>query len=116
MRYGSDIPSYNKEDEARFMEANRDLPVTEKFMLGQIFECKAVSTLTPLHEYVYNKCFFRGANGAIESCAEAHPALHLADLGEEGPAGSSGKKFLKTSRLDSVPLPNRPKEIFRCHQ
>ncbi|KAK8053276.1 hypothetical protein PG996_012577 [Apiospora saccharicola] len=87
-KYGSDIPTYSREDEALLMEQNRDLPVTEKFTLGQIFDRKTVSTLTPLHEYVYKKWFFReiitlgdsahkpnpmggqGANGAIESCAE----------------------------------------------
>ncbi|KAK8131144.1 monooxygenase [Apiospora sp. TS-2023a] len=192
-KYGSDIPTYSREDEALFMEQNRDLPVTEKFTLGQIFDRKTVSTLTPLHEYVYKKWFFReiitlgdsahkpnpmggqGANGAIESCAELVNAfvrlsagrggrkleglstaeitraftetqkrregrakqlvreshdiqsllasesplktkliLHYISpiLGQKVLLGQLGKKFLGASRLDSVPLPNRPKQVL----
>ncbi|KAK8014804.1 FAD binding domain protein [Apiospora arundinis] len=192
-RYGSDIPAYSREDEARFMEQNRNLPVTEQFKLGQIFDRKTVSTLTPLHEYVYKKWFFReiitlgdsahkpnpmggqGANGAIESCAELINALvrlrtergeqRLDDLsteeitrvfsetqsrrnsrakqlvreshdiqsllasespirtklvlhyispilGQKVLLGRLGKKFLGASKLDSVPLPYRPKEVL----
>ncbi|KAK7992390.1 hypothetical protein PG988_001184 [Apiospora saccharicola] len=71
-KYGSDISTYNKEDETLFMEQNRDLPVTEKFTLGQIFDRKTVSTLTPLHDRKQqpNPMGGQGANGAIESCAE----------------------------------------------
>ncbi|KAK8070005.1 monooxygenase [Apiospora phragmitis] len=192
-RYGSDIPSYSREDEARFAERNYDLPVTEEFTFGQIYEHGTVSALTPLHEYVYKKWFFReiitlgdsahkpnpmggqGANGAIESCAELLNAfvrlgasrgerkleglstaeitrafaetqarrearaqqlvreshelqsllasesplktklvLHYISpiLGQKVLLGRLGKKFLGASRLDSVPLPYRPKEVL----
>ncbi|KAL2672300.1 hypothetical protein Neosp_013002 [[Neocosmospora] mangrovei] len=87
-KYGKDIPRYSKEDEAQFVKRNWDTPITPTVSFGQVFNSRVSSTLTPLHEVVYKKWFFKriitfgdsahkpnpvggqGANGAMESCAE----------------------------------------------
>ncbi|KAI8959570.1 putative monooxygenase [Daldinia sp. FL1419] len=92
-KYGQDIPSFTREDEAEFVKQNSDLPITDRFTFGQIYGKRVSSTLTPLHEFVCEKWFFgriltigdsahkpnpisgQGANGAIESCAELVNAL-----------------------------------------
>ncbi|KAI1106917.1 FAD binding domain protein [Jackrogersella minutella] len=92
-KYGKDIPSYTKDDEAQFVKENYNLPITEKVTFGRVFSKRLSSTLTPLHEVVYKKWFFRrimifgdsahkpnpiggqGGNGAIESAAEFINAL-----------------------------------------
>ncbi|EEY23119.1 FAD binding domain-containing protein [Verticillium alfalfae VaMs.102] len=91
--YGKDITPYSREDEAEFVRLHYTLPVTENITFGQIYEAKSTSTLTPLHEVVYKKWFYKriitigdsahkpnpvggqGANGAIESCAELINAI-----------------------------------------
>ncbi|KAH7011163.1 FAD binding domain protein [Ilyonectria destructans] len=88
VKYGSDIPKYSKDDEAEFVKKNINLPITEKVTFGQVFAKRTSSTLTPLHEFVYKKWFFKriillgdsahkpnpiggqGGNGALESMAE----------------------------------------------
>ncbi|KAI1408058.1 FAD binding domain protein [Hypoxylon sp. FL1857] len=92
-KYGKDIPTFTKEDEADFVKKNFDVPITETVTFGRVFSKRLSSTLTPLHENVYKKWFFnrivtlgdsahkpnpiggQGANGAIESCAEFINAL-----------------------------------------
>ncbi|KAB8216022.1 hypothetical protein BDV33DRAFT_207725 [Aspergillus novoparasiticus] len=87
-KYGKDIPKYTKEDEAEFVKQNYNLPITRNVTFGHVFDKRLSSTLTPLHEIVYQKWFFKriitfgdsahkpnpiggqGANGAMESCAE----------------------------------------------
>ncbi|KAE8358513.1 hypothetical protein BDV27DRAFT_150372 [Aspergillus caelatus] len=77
-----------REDEAEFVKQNYNLPITRSVTFGHVFDKRLSSTLTPLHEMVYQKWFFKkiitlgdsahkpnpiggqGANGAIESCAE----------------------------------------------
>ncbi|VUC28806.1 unnamed protein product [Clonostachys rosea] len=88
VRYGDDIPRYTTKDEEEFARRNADVAITERITFGQVFACRLSSALTPLHEIVYKKWFFRrmiilgdsahkpnpiggqGGNGAIESCAE----------------------------------------------
>ncbi|RYP57779.1 hypothetical protein DL770_010584 [Monosporascus sp. CRB-9-2] len=92
-KYGRDIPSFSKEEEIKFVKRNFNVPITENVTFGQVFTKRISSTLTPLHEVVYKKWFFKriitlgdsahkpnpiggqGANGAIESCAEFVNAL-----------------------------------------
>ncbi|KFA66502.1 hypothetical protein S40285_00759 [Stachybotrys chlorohalonatus IBT 40285] len=92
-KYGKEIPKFTSTDEIDFAKKNYSRPVTEKLTWGQIYDCKISSTLTPLHEVVFKKWFFRriitigdsahkpnplggqGGNGAIESCAELCNAL-----------------------------------------
>ncbi|KAF3002124.1 hypothetical protein E8E14_000136 [Neopestalotiopsis sp. 37M] len=92
-RYGSDIPKYTKEDEAKFVKKFWDMSITDKVTFGQIYSKKLTSTLTPLHEMVWEKWFFeriillgdsahkpnpisgQGGNGAIESVAELVNAI-----------------------------------------
>jgi 2-polyprenyl-6-methoxyphenol hydroxylase-like FAD-dependent oxidoreductase len=57
-RFGHDIPRYTKEDEIRFVEKWKDLAITDKITFGQVYSKRLSSTLTPLHEVVYEKWFF----------------------------------------------------------
>lgn len=86
-KYGKSIPKYTKEDEAQFVKENAHRPITETITFGQVFEKRISSTLTPLHETVFEKWNFRrifilgdaahkpnpiggqGGNNAIESTA-----------------------------------------------
>ncbi|KAH6649045.1 FAD binding domain protein [Truncatella angustata] len=94
-RYGRDIPKYTKEHESQF--------ITDKVTFGQIYSRRISSTLTPLHEIVYKKWFFKrimllgdaahkpnpisgqGGNGAIESTAElVNAILRMKDARDSG--------------------------------
>lgn len=86
-KYGKAIPKYTREDEAQFVKENAHRPITENITWGQVYEKRISSTLTPLHETVFEKWFFRrvfilgdaahkpnpiggqGGNNAIESTA-----------------------------------------------
>ncbi|VUC23749.1 unnamed protein product [Clonostachys rosea] len=86
--YGSDIKKYTKKDEEEVIEKYSKLPVCEDVVLGDVFSKRLNSALTPLHEYVRDKWFFKriivlgdschknnpitaqGGNSAIESAAE----------------------------------------------
>lgn len=86
-KYGKAIPKYTREDEAQFVKENAHRPITENVTFGQVYEKRISSTLTPLHETVFEKWFFRrvfilgdaahkpnpiggqGGNNAIESTA-----------------------------------------------
>ncbi|OGM44898.1 FAD binding domain protein [Aspergillus bombycis] len=101
-KYGKDIPRYTKEDEAEFVKQNYNLPITRKVTFGDVLDKRLSSTLTPLHEIVYQKWFFKriitfgdsahkpnpiggqGANGAMESCAEFLNAILRKKQGHGG--------------------------------
>ncbi|KFA45737.1 hypothetical protein S40293_09453 [Stachybotrys chartarum IBT 40293] len=86
-KYGKDIPRYSMEDEAEFVKQYQDLHITEDLTFGQLFSRRLSSTLTPLHEVVYQKWYYKrvvtvgdaahkpnpiggqGGNGAMETCA-----------------------------------------------
>ncbi|KAI1074596.1 FAD binding domain protein [Whalleya microplaca] len=86
--YGKSIPKCTKEDEQKFIQKNFNLTITKTVTLGDLYTHRLSSTLTPLHEMVYKKWFFKrimifgdaahkpnpisgqGGNGAIESAAE----------------------------------------------
>ncbi|KAI1638478.1 FAD binding domain protein [Biscogniauxia mediterranea] len=105
-KYGKSIPTYTKEDEARFVKKYWDYPITDKVKFGQIYSKKLTSTLTPLHEIVYEKWFFKrimllgdsahkpdpisgqGGNGAIESVAELVNAI--VRMRDSRPGGLTG--------------------------
>ncbi|KAM0229786.1 hypothetical protein ACHAP5_011543 [Fusarium lateritium] len=92
-KYGKDIPGCSKEMEEAFLHKYAGVPITEKVNFGQVFANRLFSTLTPLHEYVFDKWFFKrivclgdsmhkpnpiggqGGNGAIESAAELVNAI-----------------------------------------
>ncbi|CAG9989123.1 unnamed protein product [Clonostachys byssicola] len=91
--YGKDIPRYTKDDEAKFVEEYQGFVITENLTFGQVYSQRLTSTLTPLHEIVFQKWSFKrmllvgdsahkpnpiggmGGNGAIESVAELINAL-----------------------------------------
>lgn len=58
-KYGKDIPRYTKEDEEGFVKRNYNVAITPEVTFGQVFAKRLSSTLTPLHEVVYKKWFFR---------------------------------------------------------
>lgn len=86
-KYGKAIPRYTAEDEAQFVKENAYRPITETVTFGHVYEKRISSTLTPLHEKVFEKWFFRrvfilgdaahkpnpiggqGGNNAIETAA-----------------------------------------------
>ncbi|KAI5927509.1 FAD binding domain protein [Camillea tinctor] len=113
-RYGSSIPSYTKEDEAQFVKEFWNCTITDKVTFGQIYSKKLSSTLTPLHEIVYEKWFFnrimllgdsvhkpnpisgQGGNGAIESVAElVNAILRMRDARPGGLAGLTDNEINK---------------------
>ncbi|KAF5667327.1 FAD binding domain-containing protein [Fusarium heterosporum] len=92
-KHGADIPMCSKETEEEFVRKYAEVAITEKVTFGQVYANRLFSTLTPLHEYVFDKWFFnriiclgdsmhkpnpiggQGGNGAIESAAELVNAL-----------------------------------------
>ncbi|KAG7423091.1 FAD-dependent monooxygenase atmM [Fusarium oxysporum f. sp. raphani] len=113
-KHGKDIPRYTKEDEAEFVNRNHNVAITPEVTFGQVFAKRLSSTLTPLHEVVYKKWFFKrvitlgdsvhkpnpiggqGANGAIESCAELiNSILQLKDTREGGLSNLSDRDVHK---------------------
>jgi 2-polyprenyl-6-methoxyphenol hydroxylase-like FAD-dependent oxidoreductase len=60
VKYGKDIPKYTEQDEAEFVKQNGSCPITDKVTFGHVFAKRLSSTLTPLHEVVSKKWFFKG--------------------------------------------------------
>jgi 2-polyprenyl-6-methoxyphenol hydroxylase-like FAD-dependent oxidoreductase len=58
VKHGKDIPRYTKEDEGLFVKEHQALPITESLTFGQLFSKGITSTLTPLHQVVFEKWFF----------------------------------------------------------
>ncbi|KAH8771810.1 FAD binding domain protein [Diaporthe sp. PMI_573] len=58
-KYGNSIPKYTQEDEAQFVKENAHRHITETITFGQVYERRISSTLTPLHEDVKEKWYFR---------------------------------------------------------
>ncbi|XEU99341.1 hypothetical protein FSHL1_004628 [Fusarium sambucinum] len=85
--YGSDIPKYTKEDETKLAQEHASDQITPQITFGDLYEARANSTLTPLHEWVFQKWHYNriitigdaahkfepltghGGNGAIETAA-----------------------------------------------
>ncbi|KLP10127.1 Uncharacterized protein Y057_2605 [Fusarium fujikuroi] len=85
--YGNDIPRYTKADEEELALQHASDPITPEFTFGQLYEARISSTLTPLHEYVFEKWHYKriitigdaahkfepltghGGNSAIETAA-----------------------------------------------
>ncbi|KAI6765937.1 hypothetical protein HG530_007007 [Fusarium avenaceum] len=85
--YGSDIPRYTKEDEEKLFQEHSSDQITPEVTFGQLYAAKTISTLTPLHEYVFKKWHYKriitigdaahklepltgwGGNSAIETAA-----------------------------------------------
>ncbi|KAH6976428.1 FAD binding domain protein [Ilyonectria sp. MPI-CAGE-AT-0026] len=112
VKYGKDIPRYSEEDEALFVKQHQSLLITETLTFGQVFAKRITSTLTPLHQVVFEKWFFNrllligdsahkpnpisgmGANGAMESVAEfVNALLEKRDEREEGLSGLSTEEI-----------------------
>ncbi|KAI0003148.1 FAD binding domain protein [Xylariaceae sp. FL0662B] len=105
-KYGKNIPKYTKEDEEMFNQKHASLIITENITFGDLVARRLSSTLTPVHEMVYKKWFFKrififgdaahkpnpisgqGGNGAIESAAEF--VNSLTKKRDDRPSGLSG--------------------------
>jgi 2-polyprenyl-6-methoxyphenol hydroxylase-like FAD-dependent oxidoreductase len=59
VKYGKDIPRYTQEDEVAFAKKHADMPVTDKVRFGDVFSRRISSALTPIHEVVFQRWFFR---------------------------------------------------------
>ncbi|KAF9768230.1 hypothetical protein IL306_014487 [Fusarium sp. DS 682] len=85
--YGYDIPRYTKQDEEELAEQHASDHITPEVTFGQLYEARTSSTLTPLHEWVFEKWHYKriitigdaahkfepltghGGNSAVESAA-----------------------------------------------
>ncbi|KAF4339130.1 zeaxanthin epoxidase chloroplastic [Fusarium beomiforme] len=85
--YGDDIPRYTKEDEEELAAQHASDHITPEVTFGQLYEARTSSTLTPLHEWVFQKWHYKriitigdaahkfepltgnGGNAAIETAA-----------------------------------------------
>ncbi|KAH7014098.1 FAD binding domain protein [Microdochium trichocladiopsis] len=113
--HGKDIPKFTKQDEEKLVAENRNLLVKENLTFGEIFDQRVSSTLTSLHEVVYEKWFYdrmmligdsahkpnpiggMGGNGAIESAAEL--VNHLLDVRSERQGSLDG---ISTAELQDI--------------
>ncbi|KAF7562282.1 hypothetical protein G7046_g1870 [Stylonectria norvegica] len=111
-KYGSEIPKYTEKDESEFVKKHQALPITQSLTFGQLYEKRIASALTPLHEVVFEKWFYKrmlligdsahkpnpiggmGGNGALESAAEFMNALlQKRDERAEGLSGLTTKEI-----------------------
>ncbi|KAK2686277.1 hypothetical protein QWA68_014854 [Fusarium oxysporum] len=85
--YGNDIPRYTKLDEEQLVAEHASDPITPEVTFGQLYEARTNSTLTALHEWVFEKWHYKriitigdaahkfepltghGGNSAIETAA-----------------------------------------------
>ncbi|KAF5599002.1 zeaxanthin epoxidase chloroplastic [Fusarium pseudoanthophilum] len=85
--YGNDIPRYTKADEEELALQHASDHITPEVTFGQLYGARTSSTLTPLHEYVFEKWHYKriitigdaahkfepltghGGNSAIETAA-----------------------------------------------
>ncbi|GKU07493.1 zeaxanthin chloroplastic [Fusarium langsethiae] len=85
--YGCEIPRYTKEDETKLAQEHSSDQITPDITFGDLYEARTNSTLTPLHEWVFQKWHYNriitigdaahkfepltghGGNGAIETAA-----------------------------------------------
>ncbi|WZH45342.1 FAD_binding_3 domain-containing protein [Fusarium acuminatum] len=85
--YGKDIPRYTKDDEEKLVQEHASDKITPEVTFGQLYTARTISTLTPLHEYVFKKWHYKriitigdaahkfepltgwGGNSAIETAA-----------------------------------------------
>ncbi|KAL2276287.1 hypothetical protein FJTKL_01048 [Diaporthe vaccinii] len=95
-KYGKAIPRYTDEDEAQFVKENAYRPNTETINFGHVFEKRISSTLTPLHENVFEKWFFRRPQ------AEPYRRTGIDGL---------GSICRPAVRIDKLPIPKRPRSI-----
>lgn len=58
-KYGKDAPRYNREMQTEFLKKYEHSPLTKTITFGQLNAKSLISTLTPLHEYVFEKWFFK---------------------------------------------------------
>ncbi|KAK3987578.1 hypothetical protein QBC44DRAFT_399988 [Cladorrhinum sp. PSN332] len=116
-KYGKEIPRYTKQDEALLADKYANARIMESVTFGEIYAKRFSSTLTPLHEVVFDKwCFERmvligdsvhkpdpingmGGNNAVETAAELLNVLVKAR--DRRPGGLNG---LTTREIESISL------------
>ncbi|KAF4439565.1 FAD binding domain protein [Fusarium austroafricanum] len=129
---GKGIPRYNKQDEAEFVKRNQSVRITPEITFGQVYANAISSTLTPLHEVVRKKWFFKriitlgdsahkpnpiggqGTNGAIESCPELiNGLMRLKDTRDNGLSNLSNNDITKVFSQVQSARHDRAKAIVR---
>ncbi|KAH7033741.1 FAD binding domain protein [Microdochium trichocladiopsis] len=103
---GKNIPKFTKQDEEKMVQESRGLKIKENLTFGEVYDKRISSTLTALHEVVFEKWFYErimligdsahkpnpiggmGGNGAIESAAEL--LNHLLDVRDRRVGGLDG--------------------------
>lgn len=68
VKYGKDISRYTKEDNERFLKKHAHLKIKENLTFGQLSAKSTSSTLTPLHEVVIKKWFYKRMVLMGDSC------------------------------------------------
>ncbi|KAF4991681.1 hypothetical protein FGRMN_7654, partial [Fusarium graminum] len=120
-RYGDDIPRYTKEDEETLAAEHASDKITPDVSFDQLYAARTMSTLTPLHEYVFEKWYFNriitigdaahkfepltghGGNCAIETAAVLFNHL-LEDAGPDWsiPELNTAFKTVQDERVERV--------------
>ncbi|KAK9418825.1 putative FAD binding domain protein [Seiridium unicorne] len=98
-QYGKNIPKFTKDDEADCVKEHVNLPVTDEIMFGQIYAKRLTSALTPLHEVVYKKWFFRRVMVLGETSCK--PNL-IRGQGEKKEGGRMGLVGLKDTGMTDI--------------
>lgn len=57
--HGGDIQRYSKEDEARFVQEHQGFRISQDLTFSQLFSRRITSTLTPVHEVVYQRWYYK---------------------------------------------------------
>ncbi|KAM0351752.1 hypothetical protein ACHAPU_002264 [Fusarium lateritium] len=112
-RYGDDIPRYTKEDEARLAAEHASDKITPDVDFEHLYGARTMSTLTPLHEYVFEKWYYNriitigdaahkfepltghGGNCAIETAAALFNHL-IEDVGPDWTIAELSAAFKNT--------------------
>lgn len=77
--FGKKIPTYTKEDETLFAREHKALRITELINFGDVYDKRITSTLTPLHEMVFEKWFFRRSVLIGDSAHKVRPHIMRQD-------------------------------------
>ncbi|KAI0168937.1 FAD binding domain protein [Hypoxylon sp. FL1284] len=135
VKYGRDIPRYTKEDDERFLKKYAHLKIKKDLTFGQLVAKRITSTLTPLHEVVMKKWFYKrivligdschkqnplggqGGNSAIETAAEfVNGLLDLRDSRRQGLEGVTSDDIEAVSRkMQSIRYSRVKRIVQRSH-
>ena len=67
-KYGDDIPRFTKQDEDLIYQEHKNDKIVGAITFGDLYTNRIISTLTPLHEHVFDKWFFQRVITIGDSC------------------------------------------------